>query len=177
MNFTEMAIAAIEENVENMTLEEELDNLLFFKTCVVSRNRDVLELKMRNTVKLREKTIKKHETKFFEMFPFYFVEPKLVCGLFFNIFRNWFASFTIILQILYDFSIRFGFLDPSSLISMWPNIKVKILNVLSKEEARDCTDLNFDSMTTSFLMLLRSLVTKKQFNSVMDQMIVFSDVR
>lgn len=64
--------------LNHLTLNEELENLLFFKTCIVSRNRDVLELKMKNTIALREKAIKKHETKFVEIFPFYFVEPELV---------------------------------------------------------------------------------------------------
>lgn len=68
----------MENSMAALTLEEELDSLLFFKTCVVARNRDVLELRMKNTIPLREKTIKKHETKFFDMFPFYFVEPRLV---------------------------------------------------------------------------------------------------
>lgn len=64
--------------MNQLTLDEEYENLLFFKTCIVSRNRDVLELKMENTIALREKTIKKHDTKFVEMFLFYFVEPELV---------------------------------------------------------------------------------------------------
>lgn len=61
----------------NRMTYEEYDICYSSKHCVVSRDRDVLELKMKNSIVLREKTINKHETKFAEMFPFYFIEPEL----------------------------------------------------------------------------------------------------
>lgn len=61
-----------------MTLEEEYSCLLFFKTCLIDRDKDILKIKMQQTIQLREKTIRKRETKFIESFPFYFVSPDLV---------------------------------------------------------------------------------------------------
>lgn len=74
----DQSIGSVEDAVDQLSLEEELDILLFFKTCIVSRNKEILQLKMKSTIALREKTIKKHEIEFFEMFPFYFVDPDLV---------------------------------------------------------------------------------------------------
>lgn len=62
----------------DLTYNEELEHLLFFRTCEVNRDKEVLKIRMKQTVALREKTLKKNETKFPEMFPFYFVEPDLV---------------------------------------------------------------------------------------------------
>lgn len=173
----------MENSMAALTLEEELDSLLFFKTCVVARNRDVLELRMKNTIPLREKTIKKHETKFFDMFPFYFVEPRLVHSRFYlSLFLQFWLPywnrflFVFFSQILYDFSIRFDSLNSSSLILKWPHVKNKLLNVGKKEEIAECEALNFDPLTTSFLILLRYLVNKNTFKNGVEKMILFSDV-
>lgn len=66
----------------DLTYNEELEHLLFFRTCVVNRDKEVLKIRMKQTVAMREKTLKKNETKFPEMFPFYFVEPDLVSAFF-----------------------------------------------------------------------------------------------
>lgn len=52
--------------------------LLFFKTCSVEKDIDILKIKLDRSVSLHEKVIRKRETKFAEIFPFYFVAPQLV---------------------------------------------------------------------------------------------------
>lgn len=74
----EADVGNITANFEQLTLQEELEYLLYFKTCIVGRDKDVLKIKMQQTIKLREATIRKREVKFFETFPFYFVSPDLV---------------------------------------------------------------------------------------------------
>lgn len=66
------------EQLEEISLADELSYLLYFKTCIVEKEKDILKIKMEKTITLREKVIKKHETKFLESFPFYFVSPDLV---------------------------------------------------------------------------------------------------
>lgn len=69
------------EQIGKMTLEEEYSCLLFFKTCLIDRDKEILKIKMQQTIDLREATIRKRETKFIESFPFYFVSPDLVTFL------------------------------------------------------------------------------------------------
>lgn len=57
---------------------DELDFLLFFKTCVVDRDIEDLKEKLAQSIEIREKLIRKKDTKFHKIFPFYFVEPTLV---------------------------------------------------------------------------------------------------
>lgn len=71
-------VGNITAGIETLTLQEELQYLLYFKTCMIERDKDVLKIKMQQTIKLREATIRKREVKFFESFPFYFVSPDLV---------------------------------------------------------------------------------------------------
>lgn len=66
------------EQLEEMTLEEELQTLIYFKTCSVGKDVDILKIRLSRTVDLREKVLRKRETKFAESFPFYFVDPNLV---------------------------------------------------------------------------------------------------
>lgn len=61
-----------------LTYNQELEHLLYFRTCVVSRDKDVLQIRLKQTISFREKLLKKNETKFPELFPFYFVSPDLV---------------------------------------------------------------------------------------------------
>lgn len=79
----DVRVAAISNQMEEMTLDEELSYLLYFKTCMVDREMEILKIKMQKTIALREKTIKKRETKFIESFPIYFVAPELVSMDFF----------------------------------------------------------------------------------------------
>lgn len=64
--------------------EEEKAAMLFFRTCVVHRDREQLKIKLKQTVKARENLIRKKGTKFHQVFPFYFIDPMLVCYFFIN---------------------------------------------------------------------------------------------
>lgn len=68
----------IVEQMADMTIDEELQMLLYFKTCSIEKDIDILKIKLNQSVSLREKVIRKRETKFAESFPFYFVAPDLV---------------------------------------------------------------------------------------------------
>lgn len=57
---------------------DEMEFLLFFKTCLVDRDIDILKIRLSQSVELRESLIKKNETKFHKVFPFYFIKPTLV---------------------------------------------------------------------------------------------------
>lgn len=59
----------------------ELEYLLFFKTCIVDRDLEVLKIRLRQTIEMREILIKKKGTQFHKTFPFYFIEPSLVSTL------------------------------------------------------------------------------------------------
>lgn len=71
-------VECMTEQINEMSVEDELTCLLFFKTCIIDRDKEILKIKMKQTIKLREKTIRKRDTKFVEVFPFYFVAPDLV---------------------------------------------------------------------------------------------------
>lgn len=69
----------IEDDIDdNFTEEEKLGFLLFFKTCVLPRDYDILKIKMDQTIKLRESVVKESKTVFYNAFPFYFICPELV---------------------------------------------------------------------------------------------------
>lgn len=64
---------------DKMTLEEQNELALFFKTFVIKPdNVEILKSKMRETIEYREKVVKQHETKFGQLFPMYFLDPSLV---------------------------------------------------------------------------------------------------
>lgn len=67
---------AIENNTDDAV--DELTYLLYFKTCLVDRDLEILKIKLAQTVEMREVLIKKKDTQFHKMFPFYFIEPSLV---------------------------------------------------------------------------------------------------
>lgn len=60
----------------------ELECLLFFRTCVVDRDIDILKIKLVQTLEFRQRLIRKKETIFHKAFPFYFIRPELVMILF-----------------------------------------------------------------------------------------------
>lgn len=65
-------------NDDELTQDEELAYQLYFRTCILSREMEILKLKLQKSVKMREKMIKKQGTVFHESFPFYFLNPELV---------------------------------------------------------------------------------------------------
>lgn len=62
-----------------LTEEEINDLMLFFRTCIVRRDKEILKEKLTKTIEYREQQIKKKGVKFFELFPFYFIDVDLVC--------------------------------------------------------------------------------------------------
>lgn len=72
----------------SMTIQEELANLLFFKTCLIDKDKEILKIKLKQTITLRQKVLKKRETKFIESFPFYFLSPDLVSRLDISVISN-----------------------------------------------------------------------------------------
>lgn len=57
---------------------DELQFLLYFKTCLVDRDLDILKIKLKQSIKMRERLMEKKDTEFHKLFPFFFVHPPLV---------------------------------------------------------------------------------------------------
>lgn len=62
----------------NLSDQEELEYKLFFRTCLVPRDKEILEIKLKKSIAMRERMLKKSKMEFYKMFPFYFVDPSLV---------------------------------------------------------------------------------------------------
>lgn len=77
---------------DSLSPEEETTAFLYFRTCIVNKEKDLLKIKLKQTIKAREAAIKKKGTVFFQSFPFYFVDPELVCLFYF--FQNRFEELT-----------------------------------------------------------------------------------
>lgn len=73
------------ENEQSDDGIDELEFLLYFKTCLVDRDIEILKIKLSQSIEMREKLIKKKDTVFHKMFPFYFIQPTLVSFLSLNI--------------------------------------------------------------------------------------------
>lgn len=57
---------------------DELQFLLYFKTCLVDRDLDILKIKLKQSIQMREQLMDKKGTEFNKTFPFFFVQPSLV---------------------------------------------------------------------------------------------------
>lgn len=57
---------------------DELQFLLYFKTCLVDRDLDILKIKLKQSIQMREKLMDKKGTEFHKLFPFFFIKPILV---------------------------------------------------------------------------------------------------
>lgn len=68
----------LEEGHQSDDGVDELEFLLYFKTCIVDHDLDVLKIRLKQSIRIRETLIKKKGTEFHKTFPFYFVEPSLV---------------------------------------------------------------------------------------------------
>lgn len=169
----EQELMTVVDQVGEMTIDEELQTLLFFKTCSVEREMDILKIKLSRSGSLRDKVIRRRETKFSESFPFYFVAPELVSQIGISIKDN--NSFdSLIFQILFDYNIRFP--GDDSLINKWPKLMIRIFSLLNKPDAEYCARLGFDEISTSFIMLLRQFSMKKTFALNIEKFIVYSNV-
>lgn len=91
IEIVEQASDVINQNVvdqfASLTIEEELASLLFFKTCLIDRDKEILKIKLKQTIAMRQKVLKRRETKFIESFPFYFLSPELVSFIEFHYFH------------------------------------------------------------------------------------------
>lgn len=63
---------------DSLTPEEEMAIFLYFRTCIVDKEKEILKIKMKQTISARETAIKKKGTIFYQHFPFYFVDSELV---------------------------------------------------------------------------------------------------
>lgn len=63
---------------EDLTEEEELEYKLYFRQCIVAREKPILKIKLQKSIKLREKMMKQKGVEFYEIFPFYFIDPDFV---------------------------------------------------------------------------------------------------
>lgn len=70
--------ASVDCNLQPLTEEEVKAAMLFFRTCIVQNEKETLKFKLKQTIAAREELIKKKGVKFFEVFPFYFIDPELV---------------------------------------------------------------------------------------------------
>lgn len=57
---------------------DELQFLLYFKTCLVDRDMDILKIKLKQSIQMREQLMDKKGTEFHKSFPFFFIHPPLV---------------------------------------------------------------------------------------------------
>lgn len=57
---------------------DELQFLLYFKTCLVDRDLDILKIKLKQSIEMREHLMEKKGTEFHKIFPFFFIQPSLV---------------------------------------------------------------------------------------------------
>lgn len=57
---------------------DELQFLLYFKTCLVDRDLDILKIKLKQSIQMREQLMEKKGTEFHKTFPFFFIQPSLV---------------------------------------------------------------------------------------------------
>lgn len=57
---------------------DELQFLLYFKTCLVERDLDILKIKLKQSIQMRERLMENKGTEFHKTFPFFFVQPSLV---------------------------------------------------------------------------------------------------
>lgn len=81
-NETDLPAADENENiVDNGQSDVDLDELnflLYFKTCLVDRDLEILKIKLAQSIKIRESLLEKKIVDLHKTFPFFFIEPKLV---------------------------------------------------------------------------------------------------
>lgn len=70
--------AATDNTEEYLTAEQELEYQLFFRTCNLPHDKDILRIKLKKSIKMRETMIKQNNKEFYQMFPFYFLQPESV---------------------------------------------------------------------------------------------------
>lgn len=162
------------DGIEELSAEEQKDAMLFFRTCMLERDRKELIVKLKQTIKSRETLIKQKGIKFHQVFPFYFLDPSLVCCFLRTYFEHLLMKIFQI-QISLDFEIRTACVRPSALIEKWPTMKYDIYNQLSLSNRDECS-IYFDKEIGYFIALLKLLSTNTKFKERLDSFLIFNDV-
>lgn len=71
------------DDTENLSYDAENEYMLFFRTCLVSRDKEELKIKLTQSIKEREILMKNQAIDFPKLFPFYFLSPDLVISIFY----------------------------------------------------------------------------------------------
>lgn len=159
---------------EVLTEEEVKAAMLFFRTCVVNRDREQLKIRLKQTIRAREVLIKTKGTKFHQLFPFYFIDPMLVC--FSDLCEKYLSLIQIThSQILFDFEIRSPDINSNALLEVWPTLKSDVIRELSLCDRDECANY-FDKEIGFFIALLKLLSVKNRFEEKVDAFIIFTDV-
>lgn len=183
MNVAQMAVDEDNDNVDNQNNSDgeddvrELEFLLYFKTCIVERDLEILKIKLSQSIEMRESLIKKSIVKFHLTFPFYFVQPTLVSEILEKMLNFSMTLIAEYFQILYDYQIRHKSLDPDALCYKWPDMKKNVLICLSAGERDRCLKW-FNDDIGYFLALLKLLTpSTAHFEDIVGKFVIFSDVR
>lgn len=147
-----------DNNCNNNNNDDEIDELeflLFFKSCIVDRDREILKIKLKQSIEMREALVRKKDTQFHKVFPFYFIDPTL---------------------ILFDFEIRFKSCDSKVLFDVWPGMRVGILKCIPTA-ARDGYLKMFNEDIGYYLALLKvSCARSANHAENTKKLFVYSDV-
>lgn len=92
-NANDLDTSEVSDNNHNMaevySEEDAIKDIAFLKTCKVDdANMAIIKKKLKLTVTERLNMVKEDKTNLLEQFPYFFVEPKLVCILHFYL-HNW----------------------------------------------------------------------------------------
>lgn len=155
---------------------DEVAFLLFFKTCIVERDLDELKKRLEQSIDMRHNLIKRKDTEFHKVFPFYFVEPSLV-----SIFSKKLAKLkrmykAFFFQISFDFEIRYKAIDTNTFFNKWPAIKKNVIAAVNAS-SRDSLLTYFDENIGFYLCLLKLLVpATANLPNCISKFVIFSDV-
>lgn len=159
------------------------DIKLFFKTCVIRdpQQLDKLYAALKNTIPLRDQMLAEPDINLMEVFPFFYVDQKLVnisvFTNFFFIFGNSIHTFMIFkLQIQYDFRCRFPDTEEDAFKNEFPQLRPKILAHLNKNNKYIDFLKIYGEGVVEILMVFSSLTRSKLGRNDLEFLIVCSKV-
>lgn len=142
------------EIIDYTTDEESKRVLSFYKTCVLPADLNDLKEKLKDTIQLRRELIKKKETNFPELFPFYFASSDL---------------------ILYDFQISFRQINADGLRQNWPLVEENILHLV--EPTFEALSGNNNIQLDRFLILLNLLpAARTQYKTNLNKFVKYTNI-
>lgn len=162
---------------QHLTEEEELAYLLYFRICFMSRDKEILKIKLLKSIKMREIILKKSGTIFHETFPFYFLDSELVIALYHSLIMifDHFYFYLIYFRINYDFEVRFPQIKTNALMEKWSNVERIILCMLPVQGREICLNY-FNEEIGYFLGFLKLVSLKTKFEERVDQFLIYTDV-